>query len=93
MAKVIIEDEYVRNVGMKVREELEKTGKTLSTYITLLEEVRKKGLMKGSTAEALGEFISLAEHLKGTFWDIGGCVGVDCENYIDEVDDADKYLY
>ena len=93
MAEVIIEDEYVKNVGTKVRDELEKTGKTLSTYITCLEEVRKKGLMKGSTAEALGDFISLAAHLKGTFWDIGGCVGTDCENYIDEVDDADKYLY
>ena len=93
MAEVIIEDGYVENVGTKIREELEKTEKTLNTYITCLEEVRKKGLMKGSTAEALGEFISLAGHLKGTFGDIGGCVGIDCENYIDEVDDADKYLY
>lgn len=97
MADVIISDEHVEQMCSILSAELGQLEKTTAAYLRILDEILERGVMQGETAEKLRAFRSGAEALAGTELGslsvVGGCIRRTGTNYIEEIDDADKFLY
>ena len=89
---LIIEDEYVQQMGEYLCEEAQFIHKLLREYITILKNVCEDGITEGKTARALAEFVSQAEQIKGID-EIGNAAKRFCKNYINQIDSADGDLY
>ncbi|MCF2681966.1 hypothetical protein [Faecalicatena contorta] len=89
---LIIEDEYVNEVGNYLKVEAEDIEKKLKEYISILKGVCEEGIVEGKTAEALKEFVSQAEAMKGIA-ECGRAANTYCKNFISRIDEADEDLY
>lgn len=89
---VIIEDEYIEQMGEYLSKEAEDIEEKIIQYIAILNGICTKGITKGETAKALAEFKEQAEVLKGIA-EYGHTARRYCINYISRVDEADGDLY
>lgn len=87
-----VDDEYVAEMGEYIRGELENLNQNVREYLRILKGVCEDGISEGETKNALEEFISQAEGLKGI--DEKGTAAFHyCGAYVEQIDDADKDLY
>lgn len=93
MADIIIDDSYVAELA----EYIEKYGETFEEfyerYLTLLRGFHARGVSSGNTADAIQEYIATAEALKNYVADSTEVLGQTLREYLNEVDEADRYLY
>lgn len=93
MADIIIDDSYVAELA----ECIEKYGETFEEfyerYLTLLRGFHARGVSSGNTADAIQSYIATAEGLKNYVADSAGVLGQTLREYLNEVDEADRYLY
>lgn len=89
---LIIEDEYIEQMGEYLLREAEDIESKINQYIAILDEVCAGGIMEGETSKALAEFREQVAGLRGIA-DNGLAAKRYCLNYIDRIDDADRELY
>lgn len=93
MAEIIICDEFVEEVGTLIKQEGDKLDTAISTYVSILENIRADGIIEGQTAKALDAFIEEAKTLKSQFELLGSAVNLYYTNCVSKIDEADEYLY
>ena len=94
---LIIEDEYYEKVGSFALKQGEKLELALKQYVSILKSVKKDGIIEGSTAKSLDEFINQIclqfDDYDSNPENLGIQVQRYCTNFITKIDKADKELY
>lgn len=92
---LIIDDSYfssVKNYCSKVGNGT--IGPMLDNYISLLEEVKKTGILSGAEADVIDTFIEYSKKIDSTNFDvIPNNFSSLCSNYISQIDEEDDYLF
>lgn len=91
---VIIDDNYIG----QIKTNYEKTGETMDevmeAYVRILRQLIEEGGISGKTAEKLGSFADLAETLlKEVMQNVTSPLAQQMEQYVEEIDEADKEIY
>lgn len=90
---IIVTDECWENFGDQMQKRCADLEEVYDTYIDILRKVSEYGIIEGYTAEALKAFTGKAEKLKTELEQIGLEIYYACDNYVREIDEADKDLY
>lgn len=100
-ANLIINDDYIPRVG-RVRNSQGLTLDTnygdsktcvFNTYINILESIKSEAISQGDISQALDAYISCAKSIKGQLKSISIDLEKLCNNFIDEIDKADKDFF
>lgn len=95
--ELIVHDEYIKDVKNFFSTSFLGLSDLMSQYINIMRTVRENGFKSGKTADALETFISQVsmettdENISADV--VSPCVSQYCDNFIDQIDDADKELY
>lgn len=90
---LIIDDEYCSSVSEYVEREGNNIESLLGYYITALNEIRQKAILEGDIANALSAYIEYANRLTNRFGILSNSIKIQISNYLEAVDEADKYLF
>lgn len=90
---LIIDDEYILDVGSDCNRRGIKLEEILEQYLGILKEIQTEALVEGNVAEALVAFVSCVELLKGQIKDLSKSVDDRSYSFIQDVNDADQYLF
>lgn len=90
---LVIVDEVVESYEDKIKTSCEKLNSYFNRYINIMESVYQNAIVSGETSAAIEEFVNLASQVKGKFRDVGSCSRSTLMCFLDDVDEADKYLY
>ena len=90
---LIIDDEYCSSVSGYVDREGNNIESLLNFYIAALNEIRQKAILEGDVANALSAYIGYATRLKGRFRILSTSTKIQISNYLEAIDEADKYLF
>lgn len=89
----IIDDEYCTAMGEYFKKQGENLDKMVSDYVSALQTVRNKAIKKGEVADALDSFIDYAEKLKEQMGIISENAQAHVNKFLEQVDEADQYLF
>ncbi|WP_204871892.1 hypothetical protein [Pseudoflavonifractor capillosus] len=90
---LIIDDEYVYAVGNDCNQRGKKLEDILDEYVVILKEIKSEAIMAGNVSEALEAFIGCVEPLKDQITELSQRVEERSSNFIQDVNDADQYLF
>ena len=93
MADIIIDEEYITALKDFVSCQGEQFETFLTEYITILMQTKTDGITKGKTADALRNYIQIASALKNHIGNTSELAKQLLENYTNDIDEADSYLY
>ena len=90
---LIIDDKYCKTVADFCSEQGRKLDQIVSKYVTILNSVSDKGIIKGSTHDTLKMYISYAEKLKEQYSNFSEAAKNQIVSFNSKVDEADQYLF
>lgn len=90
---LIIDDDFCKSMGTYFVKKGEEMDQMISDYISILQDVRNKGIVGGDVATALSSYISYASRLKKQIGNISSDVNSKINSFLARVDDADQYLF
>lgn len=90
---LIIDDEYILAVGGDCNRRGIKLEETLEQYLEILKEIQTEALVEGNVAEALVAFVGCVELIKGQLENLSKSVDDRSNSFIQDVNDADQYLF
>ena len=90
---IITTDENVDQARASIKARCDTLEESIGAYIKLLENLCTAGFASGQTSEAIRAFADVAKELKGQFESIGQSIDITLENFNEEIDSADEYLY
>ena len=90
---LIIDDDFCKEMGTYFVKKGEELDQMVSNYISILKNVRNKGIVSGDVATALSSYISYASRLKKQIGRISSDVNKQINSFLDQVDNADQYLF
>ena len=91
--ELIIDDEYCSSISGYVEREGRNIEVLLNIYIAALNEIRQKAILEGDVANALSVYIEYANRLTNRFNILSTSIKIQISNYLEAVDEADKYLF
>ncbi len=91
--ELIIDDDYCKAMGTYFEQQGEAMDKLIADYITILKDVKSKGIVSGSVADALTAYISYVEKLNQKIGNISMSVQTQIRNFLARVDSEDQYLF
>lgn len=89
----ILDEEYIKSVSTAIRTECDAMEQLLESYIGIMRGITETAITRGITSESIKVFVEAAEILNNKYADLGSCVYVVLQKYLDNVDDADQYIY
>lgn len=90
---LIIDDDFCKSMGTYFVKKGEEMDQMIVDYISVLQDVRNKGIVSGDVATALSSYISYASKLKKQIGNISSDVNNKINSFLARVDDADQYLF
>lgn len=90
---LIIDDDFCKSMGSYFVKKGEEMDQLITDYISILQDVRNKGIVSGDVATALSSYISYASKLKKQIGNISSDVNNKINSFLARVDDADQYLF
>lgn len=90
---LIIDDDYVYDVGDDCRLRGRKLEEVLDSYLTILNEIKSEALLDGSIADALSAFIECVALLNDQLTTLSKNVDDTGLSFIQEINTADDYLF
>lgn len=94
---LVIDDSHISTVQSYVTTQCETIDSIISRYVRAMNTVIETGIMEGSTAEALKEFLAAVKSNVSDNSATPGAMSSQverfCTNFIKKVDKADKQLY
>ncbi len=93
MSEPIVVDEYLESVAEFFQQQGSRYENAVTAYVNTLQTISAEGIISGDTAEALKEFIAQAEKLVEGIGNISRRARVEAITFLDDVDEADEYLY
>lgn len=93
MSDVIVNDEYIENMKNFMNTQSQQFEDCITKYNLILTIARTNGAYEGEFAEALSQFANAASQLSGDLDSIAQIGTTLLDEYLRQVDEADKYLY
>ena len=93
MSEIIIVDEELQEMAEAIRLQSEETERIVESLIEAFEKITTELTVEGNVAENFKTLKQEIESLKGQFSDIYDEVSQAVEEFINEVDTADDFLY
>lgn len=90
---LIIDDEYVSAVGYDCNQRGRKLEEVLEQYVAILKEIQEEALVEGDVSDALEAFVGCVELMKGSLRELSQTIEKRCSDFIQDVNDADQYLF
>lgn len=92
---IIIDDEYVQNMGQYISTQLTSLSESISSFYNILLELKQTGIKDGETATALDAFMACIYQIcgSGEFSDIGNTIKNQTSEYLGDIDSDDRDLY
>lgn len=90
---LIIDDDYVYDVGDACAEHGKKLEDILDAYVAILREIKAEALVEGEISDALGVFIECVAQLNDQLTTLSDNVDSKCMSFINDVNTADSYLF
>lgn len=91
--ELIVNDEYCEAMAQYYQRMGNRIETILEDYLSAMNRASAYGIPSGDTADALREFISCAEQLKGDIGEISDLASQYAKNFVSKIDRADRYLY
>lgn len=88
-----IEDDYIKDQAQLIGEWANDLQESIDKYIAIMNHIIEEAIIEGTTAEALTAFVSYVENLKEIVKEMGTETKGMCLSFLNEVDQADDYLY
>lgn len=93
MDKVVMDDSYMVDMadyfdicGKRIQE-------TADSYIELMSQVAEEGIPNGQVADSIREFLSYAEQLRYVILETSMKIRNATENYVEEINEQERYVY
>lgn len=93
MEKLIIDDAMVKQRAVAYQCYGATLQADIDEYLRTLYLIRAEGIISGATASQIDCFIGYAERLYEIITEMSSQLGHKCEEFIEEVDVKDQYLY
>lgn len=91
--ELIIDDDYCRAMGSFFTKQGEEIDSLVVDYISILQEVKSKGIMSGDVSSALSSYIDYVKKLNKKIGDISTSTKTQIDSFLSRVDAEDKYLF
>ncbi|MEE0931024.1 MAG: hypothetical protein UIM53_08490 [Acutalibacteraceae bacterium] len=92
-ANLIIDDNYVQEVGRKSSERGKMLEEILDSYVTILSEIETEAITSGEISQAVAAFRECVALLNDRLTTISNNVDTVADSFIIDVNDADEYLF
>lgn len=93
MADIIIEDEYIQEMRDFSKLQGSRFETVLTEYIAVMYKLNAEGIVRGETADILKMFIETVMSLKGQVQELSELFQQLLDQYLADIDYADKELY
>lgn len=90
---LIIDDDFCKSMGAYFVKKGTEMDQMIADYISILQDVKNKGIVSGDVAVALSSYISYASKLKMQIGNISSDVNSKINSFLSHVDDEDQYLF
>lgn len=90
---LIIDDDYIQDVGTLCRQRGEKLEEILTSYLDILQEIRDEAVMDGAICASLEAYKECASMISGQLETISEQIQNVCKAFINEINEADSYLF
>ncbi len=91
--ELIIDDDYCTAMGTYFEQQGEAMDKLIAEYISILKDVRGKGIVSGDVANALTTYISYVEKLSKQIGNISKSTKSQIDKFLARVDSEDQFLF
>jgi len=93
MADLIIDDEYIKDIGIYIKDFSSKLEAYLDDYVSILNKIKTDAVISGDISEKLEVFIQYSTTLNGLISGVGTEINDTAGVFIEEVDEKDEYIY
>lgn len=90
---LIVDEQYLQETADYIMNSGYLVNKSIHSYITILQQIRQSGILKGETAEALTAFITMTQKLQGISGRIGSEIHSLTDAYLQEIRNADNFQF
>lgn len=91
--ELIIDDEYCRSMGQFFEDQGKQLDQLIASYNSILKELRQNAIVSGDVANSLSLYIDYANRLNQLFSKVSDVAKQQINAFIDQVDEADQYLF
>lgn len=91
--ELIIDDEYCKAMGEYIVKQGEEIDQIVIDYISILQDVKNKGIISGDVSSALNSYISYVKKLNKKIGNLSTSINTQIDNFLARVDAEDKYLF
>lgn len=91
--ELIIDDDYCRAMGSYFEKQGKEMDKLIADYISILWDLRRKGIISGEVAKTLNTYITYVRKLNNQIGNISTSTKIQINNFLARVDAEDKYLF
>lgn len=88
----VVDDAHTQ-MGPILKKMCAQLGSDIREYISILDSVTQLAAKEGHTAERYQQYIGLISGLAERFDSLGNTLSMMCDTYIEDIDDADEFLY
>lgn len=91
--ELIVDDEYCREIGNYFLKQGELLNKNISLYINILRKIKNNAITKGTTANALAEYIAQAEKLNAQIQQVSETAKREADAFSAQIDEVDQFWF
>lgn len=93
MRELVVNDEYIKEVGEYFAEQGKEFQKWTAEYLAIMKNVQQNVIAEGAVAESLKEFIASAERINGDAELLLTSVKDYLADYLAQIDEKDRFLF
>lgn len=91
--ELIVDDDYCKAMGAYFEKQGKEIDKLISDYISIIEEVRNKGITSGNVSNALNSYIIYVKKLNKQIGNLSNSNKTQIDKFLAHVDELDRYLF
>lgn len=91
--ELIIDDDYCKSMGSYFEKQGEELDQLVVDYISILQDVKNKGITSGDVSNALNSYINYVKKLNKKIGNISTSTKTQIDNFLSRVDAEDEYLF
>lgn len=91
--ELIIDDDYCKAMGSYFEKKGEELDQLVVDYISILQDVKNKGITSGDVSNALNSYINYVKKLNKKIGNLSTSTRIQIDNFLAQVDEEDRYLF
>lgn len=90
---LIIDDDYVKRIGISCNQRGKKLEEILDSYLTILNEIEGEALVEGEITKSLNAYKECVALLNDQLVTLSANIQNICKCFLTDINDADDYLF